>query len=139
MDSLMKDKYCLDCGHRLKAGDVCPHCGADNSEERVSGMEIHDFKRHCYTEMNRCRERKNQALSFYVIAAILLVLGLVFFLLSFRYNVLRQRVFTPLSAEFVFCCLTLAGFAVFLVLACIKMIPAVRRMRYFRTLLRNRK
>lgn len=140
MESIMKERFCLNCGHRLKNGEhVCPKCSFDNDAEKVEKMEIHAFKRLCYAEVTRSRERKDKALAFYVIAGILLVLGIVFFVLSFRYDVLRQRHFTPASTEFVFSVLSFAGFLVFGVIASVWLIPSLRRKKYFENQIRKRK
>ena len=132
-------RYCLECGHPLKKGeDHCSSCSFDNSERHLQELDIHQYKKLCYDKKTKGRERKNRSFSFYVIGAVLLILGLVFLVLSYRYSI-RHRVFTPDSAEFVFCVLSLSFSAFFLVYASILLIPILFKERYFVRLLKRRK
>lgn len=136
----MKDRYCLNCGHRLKAGeDRCPKCSFDNSGEALEKMEIHSFKRLCYDELSLCREKRNRALSFVVVAIISLVISAVMLVLSFPYDVLRVRHFVPASAQFVFCVLFLALFLFFAGYSLAQWIPSIGKRKFFGNLLRKKK
>ena len=124
----MKERYCLKCGHPLKKGEACcGKCHFENKEQTLEAMDIHAYKQLCYGNLTSCRERKNRALAFYVISGIALILGLVFLVLSFRYNVIRVRVFTPLSAEFFFCVFFLALFLFSVVYASLMLVPSLSR------------
>lgn len=96
-------------------------------------MDVHEYKKLCYNGIGRSRTKIDQGRTFYVIGGILLILGIVFLVLSFRYNVLRQRVFTPLSCEFIACVLGLALGIASLVFASIKVLPARKRRTFYQS------
>lgn len=133
------NRYCLKCGKRLKKEELnCPSCHFDNDEKNLREMDIHEYKRLCYEKKTKDRSVRNRAYAGYVIGTVLLILGILFFILSFRYS-LRHRVFTPDSVEFVFCVLCLCGALYFLVDASVRLVPSLRRERYFLSLLQKRK
>lgn len=74
---------------------------------------------------------KDNALSFIVIGGIVLIVSIVFILLSFKYNVLKVRVFTPASLEFVVACIGSATSLVCLIYGGIRLTKALLRIKYY--------
>lgn len=115
----MKKHYCLNCQHRLKT-DICEKCSFDNSKENLDSLSEHEVKRLCYLQLKQIKSDLNYAYSFLIVGLILLVIGSVFLGLSFRFDVIGLRVFTPTSMEFIVSMITLAVSLGLLTLFCIK-------------------
>ena len=96
----MKKHYCLNCHHQLKA-DVCENCSFDNSLDNLNSLSEHEIKRLCYQQLKQIKSELIYAYSFLIGGLILLVIGAFFFGLSFRFDVIGVRVFTPTSMEFI--------------------------------------
>ena len=79
------------------------------------------------------RKKRDNALCLFVLGILGLILGAVFFVLSFRYNFLRERLFVPGSLEFVTCILFLSSGAVCLVWGVLAWIFSERKMRRIRS------
>ncbi len=68
----------------------------------------------------------------YVIGGILLVLGVIFFVLSFRYNTAKVRVFRPASVEFVVSMILLVTSVSLLTYGTIRIVKALKEIRFYR-------
>ena len=64
-----------------------------------------------------------------IVAAILLVVAIVFFILSWRYNTLKERVFTPASLSFIFSIVCLAANLFFGIWGIVGLIVHKRKIR----------
>jgi hypothetical protein len=110
-------RRCLYCGKRFDDQEgkltVCPHCHEDNVTVNLSDDQVHHLHQSCHYAIEKANDLKNNGLTFVVIGTILLIVGLLFLFLSFRFNSIRVRVFVPGSTEFVVCliCLALAAFS----------------------------
>jgi len=101
---------CPYCGktYDSQLGDTCPNCQHEIKIDNLSDQRIHELHQSCHNNIRKYTDMKNNALTFIVIGSILLIVGMVFLFLSFRFNVRKERVFTPSSTEFVVCVVSLA-------------------------------
>jgi hypothetical protein len=129
--------YCLYCGKPLKRRDdgslnfECAHCHKDNSPSSLSALDKHFYKQTCHNKVNNYRDEKNLGLSMIIIGFIALALGSIFMVLSFKYNVVKQRIFRPDSLEFVFSLLMLVAASILLPLGFIRLGVSSTRIKYF--------
>jgi hypothetical protein len=136
-------KYCIKCGKKLKRSEngafVCVNCKeVDHSEEAIKDNdERHHFNQACHQNMKKAYDLKQNSLCFIVIASILLVVGAIFLLLSFKYNVIKERVFTPGSLEFVVCVLCLGGGMFCMIFGIVRLVIAGKKNKYFSGLLKK--
>ena len=126
----MKKHYCLNCHHQLKT-DVCENCSFDNSLDNLNSLSEHEIKRLCYLQLKQIKSELNYAYSFLIGGLILLVIGAFFFGLSFRFDVIGVRVFTPTSMEFIVSMISLVCCLGLLTLFCIKFFYNTNRKKYF--------
>ena len=76
--------YCQKCGTKnSKENEVCKKCGAPLEETLTDGNE-RPLVQKLHQMENVYREKKDSAMSFVVIGSILLILGVIFFVLSFK-------------------------------------------------------
>ena len=68
--------------------------------------DIHAFHVQCHANIRENNEKLNQGLTYLIIGCISLIISVVFFVLSFKYNQLKQRIFRPNSFEFIVFCAT---------------------------------
>lgn len=122
-------KTCLFCGEVLpKDCSICSNCHHDNSNfVNLSEEDTHLLHRQLHKNINSCNDRKNSGLTFVVTGSILLIIGLVFLYLSFRYNVKHQKVFIPASVEFVSCVVCLVLALTFLAYGLFKLFTAIKK------------
>lgn len=134
-------KQCIYCGQTLENDlKVCPKCnkeiinldGVNSIEDRqailasISEQDKHLIHRNCHQNINKANANKNTSLVFLVTAGILLIIGLLFLLLSFRYNIYKKRVFSPGTVEFVICVISLSVCGVFTVIGTTKLVKAIK-------------
>lgn len=74
------------------------------------------------------REMKNSALSFFIISAITFVVGVIFIFLSFKYNILREKVFV-ISIEFFVAIIALVAAISFLTLGIIYYLKSRKNLK----------
>ena len=74
------------------------------------------------------REMKNSALSFFIISGITFVVGVIFIFLSFKYNILREKVFV-ISIEFFVAIIALAAAISFLTLGIIYYLKSRKNLK----------
>jgi hypothetical protein len=130
--------YCLYCGKPLKKNKEdgslifeCVHCHKDDSPSSLSSLDSHEYKQLCHNEITKYRDVRNSGLSMIILGFIALVLGSIFLLLSFKYNVVKDRVFRPNSLEFVFSLLMLTAASVLLSLGFTRLGVSLIRTKYF--------
>ncbi len=133
-------KHCIYCGQELNQEQkVCPKCNKeiinlDNSSKEdqqailssISSEDKHLIHRNCHQNINKANADKNTSMVFLVTGGILLIIGLLFLLLSFKYNLYKKRVFSPATVEFVVCVICLSVCAIFAVIGTTKLIKAVK-------------
>jgi hypothetical protein len=131
--------HCLFCDQPFdaKQGSVCPSCHQDNSLKALNPDQTHLLHQNCHNQIRKQTEKKNSGLTFLVIGGILLIVGLLFLVLSFRFNVKKQRVFTPGSVEFVICVLSLSLSVFSLVFGSIRLILSQLGLRKYRKILKD--
>lgn len=78
--------YCIHCGKNNKknTSDVCSKCGQPLLKRELSSEETKDLSKALYTKGNTSRENVDNGLVFVVLGATLLVIGILFFFLSFK-------------------------------------------------------
>lgn len=134
----MKKRYCLKCQHKLK-DDICSKCHFDNDTINLASISSHEIKRLTYLQLKKVNTIINQSYSFLIVGLIFLIIAAFFFGLSFRYDVIGARVFTPTSMEFIVSMITLCLSFVLLIAFAIKFSYAFSRKRYFNYLLSEEK
>ncbi len=94
--------YCQKCGTKnSKENEVCKKCGAPLEETLTDGNE-RPLVQKLHQMENVYREKKDSAMSFVVIGSILLILGVIFFVLSFKLPsaTAANKVLIPTCFEF---------------------------------------
>ncbi len=133
-------KHCIYCGQVIEQDQTeCPKCNkkiinidiSSKDDQQalllsISEEDKHLIHRNCHQNINKANADKNTSLVFLVTGGILLVIGLLFLLLSFRYNIYKKRVFSPGTVEFVVCVVSLSVCAIFGVIGSIKLIKAIK-------------
>lgn len=75
------------------------------------------------------RKKRDDALCFLILSGLCFVLSVVFFVLSFRFNHLREKVFTPASLEFVVFAICFLLFAILLTIGLFKLSRSQKEIR----------
>ena len=85
--------YCTHCGKQVKDDNAqaCPFCGKDLVKRELDHDELRELNRALHTRHNQSRERVDNALVFIVLGTTLLIIGALFFFLSFKMD---QETFT---------------------------------------------
>lgn len=142
-------KYCINCGkaidnkhnsHDLKeehSFDYCSSCNTSNSYEDLDKIEDHEFNQKVHNNIIKANDMKNNSLCFIVGGFILLIIGIFFFVLSFKRNVIGIRVFSPMCFEFFIAIIALVLSAIALIYGFIRFLSAYNKKKYFITLLRK--
>lgn len=103
---------CIYCKKEMDpSSTICPHCGKDNNVDRLTKHGIHILHQNAHNNITKYNELKDQAMVFIVVGSILLIVGIIFLILSFKFDFLRRRVFSPASIEFIasVICLVISG------------------------------
>lgn len=131
-------KRCIYCykEYESEQGDICPFCHKDNSFKQDE-KQIHLLHQTCHTNIRLSNNMKNNALTNLVIGGILLIIGLVFLVLSFRYNVVKQRVFTPGSTEFVVCVICLVSSLTLISLGIYRLIVSLQKIKFYQGVIKE--
>jgi len=126
------ERYCIYCGKTLdNKTDICSSCKKSNSFVNKSEEEIHILHQCSHRSIQHNTDLRNNALCYIIIGFILLVVGSLFLLLSFKYNVIKQRVFSPLSLEFFVCIVCLVGSISCLIFGFLRFISALSHIKYY--------
>jgi hypothetical protein len=125
-------KYCIYCGKAIEEKtDICPSCKKNNSFVNKSEDDIHVLHQYSHRGIQHNSDLRNNALCFIIIGLILLVIGSLFLLLSFKYNVIKQRIFSPLSLEFFVCVACLGTSLGCLIFGFIRLVDALSHIKYY--------
>ena len=103
--------YCIHCGKESKElSGTCAYCGADLVTHELDHEETRTLNKALHTRLNESRQRVDNAMVFIVLGTTLLIIGFLFFLLSFKLpNAAAQvKVVTITCFEF---WVSMAGFA----------------------------
>lgn len=103
----------------------------------MSEEDVHFARQHAYGEVSKGESKKDSALTFYVIGGILLVLGIIFFVLSFRFNTAKIRVFRPASVEFVVSMILLITSLSLLAIATFRIVKALKGINFYKGVIKE--
>lgn len=77
--------YCIKCGKPSKTLEgKCAFCGEDLVTHDLDHEETRTLNKALHTRLNTSREKVDNAMVFIVLGATLLIVGILFFLLSFK-------------------------------------------------------
>lgn len=77
--------YCIHCGKASKElSGKCAYCGADLVTHDLDHEETRTLNKALHTRLNESRQRVDNAMVFIVLGSTLLIIGFLFFLLSFK-------------------------------------------------------
>ncbi len=130
---------CIHCGKTYEGDKKCPFCSGDNDFDAMNDEEIHKLHRHCHQKINENTEMKNSGLTFLTVGTILLIIGGIFFFLSFRKDIIGIRNFTPGSTEFVLSVLALSTSVAFLSFGCYRLIRALKNLKFYHKVIQDTK
>lgn len=131
-------KRCIYCGKSIEDNEpLCPKCGRDMNPASMSEDDIHFARQHAYREVTINENKKDAAMTCFVIGGILLILGLVFLVLSFRFNTAKIRVFRPASVEFVVSIILLGISTILLTIGTIVLTTSVKIARFYKGVIRD--
>ncbi len=126
-------KRCIFCGNQIEENEpICPHCGKDMNPDSLTESDIHFIRQHAYSEVTNGENKKDGALTFYVIGGILLVIGIIFLVLSFRYNTKKIKVFTPTSTEFVVSIISMICSLTLLTWGTVRLVMGLQRIHFYK-------
>ena len=84
--------YCTHCGKLVDENlDTCPNCGRPLIKRELEYEELRELNRALHTRENQSREKVDNQLVYIVLGTTLLVIGFLFFFLSFKMD---QETFT---------------------------------------------
>lgn len=131
-------KRCIFCGNQIEENEpICPQCGKDMNPDSFTESDIRYVRRHAYREITNGENKKDGALTFYVIGGILLVIAIIFFVLSFRFNTAKQRVFKPASTEFVVSMITMVCSLTLLTWGSVRLVKALKRIHFYKRVIED--
>ena len=77
--------YCIKCGKASKTLEgKCAYCGEDLVTHDLDHEETRTLNKALHTRLNKSREKVDVAMVFIVLGSTLLIIGFLFFLLSFK-------------------------------------------------------
>ncbi len=97
--------------------------------------DVHELHQNAHNNITVYTDKKNSGLVFLVTGAILLIVGLLFLFLSFKYNSIRVREFRPASVEFAVCCICLSISCFELIYGTVKLIIALLNIKYYKSVI----
>ena len=131
-------KRCIYCGSQIKENEpICPSCGKSMNPDSMSEDDVHFARQHAYGEVSKGENKRDSALTFYVIGGILLILGIVFFVLSFRFNTAKIRVFRPLSVEFFVSMILLSISIALLTIGTIRIVGSLKTISFYKGVIKE--
>lgn len=78
--------YCIRCGKESKnLVGRCEYCGHRLVDHELDNEEIRTLNKALHTRENNSREKVDNAMTFIVLGITLLIIGILFFSLSFKY------------------------------------------------------
>ena len=136
-------KFCINCGKskfiKNKPGFECKKCKTLNKYEDLKSLDHHLLIQEAHTNITRAKDIKDNALCFLIIGGIVFIVGVIFLFLSFKYNIVKEKIFRPDSTEFVACVILLTLALVFLIYGFIRLITSIKMKRYFTYLIEEEK
>lgn len=154
-------KYCIKCGRLIKnkkvkpsafnadtssdtkvveniniVEDECSHCHTLNDFDSLAMMDSHEFNQHAHNNIIKANDKKDNGLCFLVIGIILVIVGAILFVLSFK-KTTYGRVFRPASFEFALGVFLLAISTLAIIYSIIKLIKAYKAKKFFKSILRD--
>ena len=79
--------YCIHCGHQVDENlDTCPVCGQPLVKRELEYEEIRELNRALHNREQKSREKVDNELVYIVLGTTLLIIGALFFFLSFKVN-----------------------------------------------------
>lgn len=79
--------YCIHCGQQVdKNLDTCPVCGEPLVKRELEYEEVRTLNRALHNREQKSREKVDNELVFIVLGTTLLIIGALFFFLSFKVN-----------------------------------------------------
>ena len=77
--------YCVHCGKQVDENlDACPNCQTPLIKRELEAEEVRELNRALHTRENQSREKVDNELVFIVLGTTLLIIGALFFFLSFK-------------------------------------------------------
>ncbi len=131
-------KRCIYCGKKIESDEpICPHCGKNMNSNSFSSSDIHAIRQNAYGKVTKNDNERNGGLTLLVIGGILLVVAIVFFVLSFRFNTAKQRIFTPRSVEFIVSILCGVSSLTLIIWGSIRLVLAVKKLRFYKSVIKE--
>ena len=79
--------YCIHCGHQVDENlETCPVCGQPLVKRELEYEEIRELNRALHNREQKSREKVDNELVYIVLGTTLLIIGALFFFLSFKVN-----------------------------------------------------
>ncbi len=133
-------KHCIYCKKTIGENEeVCHFCGKNQDSSKMTVKDVHELHQNAHNNITVYTDKKNSGLVFLVTGAILLIVGLLFLFLSFKYNSIRVREFRPASVEFVVCCICLSISCFELIFGTVKLIIALLNIKYYKSVITGTK
>lgn len=132
-------RHCIHCGASFddELTPLCPKCQGENRVERLDNRGIHKLHQSCHAHITEENQRFNAGMVNLIIGLILVVLGAIFFVLTFRYNVQRIRVFRADSVEFIISTICLTISAVLIPLGIVRIVKSNRRKKFYNKVIQD--
>lgn len=134
----MKETHCIYCGKKIEENSTtCPHCHENLTLSNFEEKDIHHLHQNAHNHITEETDRFNSGMVNLVTGLILLIIGCLFLFLSFKYNVIKVRVFRPSSVEFIVSCICLTLALVSLTFATIKLTISIRRRKFYNQIIND--
>lgn len=123
-------KHCLNCGKALpRAASFCPHCQIENNPNLVDEESRFALRRMARSSLLKAQKKRDAGMALLVVGSLLTIIGIVFLFLSFRYNIMHERVFIAKSLEFVVSCCSFGVGISSLIASCMLLLISQRRKK----------
>lgn len=132
-------RRCVYCGEKFdeEVGYECPHCHQDTRFDNLDKEGIHKLHQTCHKNINKNNDIKNNALTFIVVGNLLLIIGLIFFFLSFKKDIIGVRNFTPGCTEFFLSVICLGISLVLLTIGIISLVKALKELKLMKKIIKE--
>lgn len=130
-ETIITPRFCPSC-HRIIRDDKateCPHCHGLLSEEIPSIEELSHYSREAHNHDIDGFNRKENALCFVVIGAIVFIIGVLFIFLSFQKKANIIQGINPASFSFVICVIGLSVGTVLLSIGIVRLVRALKKRK----------
>lgn len=133
-------KRCIYCNKEYDDDltPLCPYCVEDSNVDNMDAKEIHRLHQNAHNHITIENDRFNSGMVFLVTGLILLIVGLIFFYLSFKYTAsVAMRVFRPATVEFVTSCICLTISIIFLIQAIYKIVTSRKAKKFYNQVIKD--